>query len=549
MYLREVLSPRKRGPDARYLQLVEGERDAQGRVQTRILHSFGRTDQLDLEQIRRLVDQLSRYLDPAAAAPATASGLEVTCTWTFGGTHLLDSLWRELALDQFFSHALEARSFARPVERALFALVAHRALAPASKLACSRWAGASAWIPGLERGGAELDVQHLYRAMDFLHAAMPELREHLYFQVTDLLSADVSVLFYDTTSVSFYLDEADPEGGLRRHGFSKKKRPDLPQIVVGLAINRDGIPVRHWIYPGNRIDKTTVEEVTRDLLGLRPRRFLFVGDRGMVSQANLDFLESRRLHYLLGCPLRTDPALERHMLSLRGRYTPVREGLGVKETRITDGGRTVRYLLCRSDARAERDARRRASVLERLRAELAKKRKGTASGDTRAGHALLSKPGYARYLTQTPEGKLRIDPAKVAAAARHDGKYVLMTNELDLPAEELVLGYRDLWRAECAFRSMKSILDLEPVQHRTPERITAHVHVCVLAYLLARIAENRAQIGWEQVRERLERISLTQLTTDRASILQTKTLTKEERDLLNCCKAAPLPKILQVVSK
>jgi hypothetical protein len=544
MYLREVLSPRKRGPDARYLQLVEGERDERGRVQTRILHSFGRTDQLDLDQIRRLVDQLGRYLDPSA--PAVPSGLELTRTWSFGGTHLLDALWRELALDRFFSHALETRAFARPVERALFALVCHRALAPGSKLACSRWAGESAWIPGLERGGAELDVQHLYRAMDFLHAAMPELQEHLYFQVTDLLSADVSVLFYDTTSVSFYLDEADREGGLRRHGHSKKKRPDLPQIVVGLAINRDGLPVRHWIYPGNQIDVSTVEEVTRDLLGLRPRRFLFVGDRGMVSQANLDFLESRRLHYLLGCPLRTDPALEKHLLSLRGRYSPVREGVGVKEARLTDGGRTVRYLLCRSDARAERDVRRRAAVLERLKAVLADRRKGAASVGTRASHKLLSKPGYARYLVKTPDGTLRIDRAKVAAAARHDGKYVLMTNELDLPAEELVQGYRDLWKAERAFRSMKSVLDLEPVQHRTTERITAHVHVCVLAYLLIRLAENRAQLGWAQIRERVEGITLAELSTDRASVLQTKSLTREERDLMNCCKAAIPPKILQV---
>lgn len=544
MCLREVVSPRKRGPDTRYLQLVEGERDARGRVQTRILHSFGRTDQLDHEQIRRLVEQLGRYIDPTQ--PPAASGLEVTRTWSLGGTHLLDSLWRELKLDEFFSHALEARSFAQPVERAIFALVAHRALAPASKLACSRWAGASAWIPGLERGGAELDVQHLYRAMDFLHGAMPELQEHLYFQVTDLLSADVSVLFYDTTSVSFYLDEADPEGGLRRHGHSKKKRPDLPQIVVALAINRDGIPVRHWIYPGNRIDKTTVEEVTRDLLGLRPRRFLFVGDRGMVSQANLDFLESRRLGYLLGCPIRTDPALEAHLLSLRGRYRPVREGLGVKETLITDGGRTLRYLLCRSEARAEHDARTRATILERLKAKLAKQKKGDSAGDTRGAHSLLSTPGYARYLVKAADGKLRIDPARVAAAARHDGKYVLMTNELDLPAEELVHGYRDLWRAERAFRSMKSVLDLEPVQHRAPDRITAHVHICVLALLLIRVAENRAQLGWEQIREQVERISLAELTTDRASVLQTKALTRAERDLLNCCKVPLPPKILQV---
>src|SRR3954469_2268985 len=264
----------------------------------------------------------------------------------------------------------------RPGGGASFAWAAIPPLPPPSKRACSRWAGASAWIPGLERGGDELDVQHLYRAMDFLHAAMPDLQEHLYFQVTDLLSADVSVLFYDTTSVSFYLDDADPEGGLRRHGHSKKKRPDLPQIVVALAINREGIPVRHWIFPGNRIDVTTVEEVTRDLLGLRPRRFLFVGDRGMVSQANLDFLESRRLGYLLGCKIRTDPALEARILALRGRYRPVREGVGVKETRIADGGRTLRYLLCRSEARAERDARTRAAVLERLKGELADRKKG-----------------------------------------------------------------------------------------------------------------------------------------------------------------------------
>src|SRR4051794_41942482 len=121
MYLREVVSPRKRGPDTRYLQLVEGERDTQGRVQTRILHSFGRTDQLDLEQIRRLVDQLSRYLD--SAAPVPTSGMEVTRTWTFGGTHLLDSLWRGLAPKQFFFPSLPARSVAPPGGGALFSLV------------------------------------------------------------------------------------------------------------------------------------------------------------------------------------------------------------------------------------------------------------------------------------------------------------------------------------------------------------------------------------------------------------------------------------------
>ena len=203
---------------------------------------------------------------------------------------------------------------------------------------------------------------------------------------------------------------------------------------------------------------------------------------------------------------------------------------------------------CRSEARAEHDARTRAAVLERLRDKLAKQKRGDGAADTRDAHALLSTPGYARYLVKTTDGKLRIDPAKVAAAARHDGKYVLMTNELDLPAEELVQGYRDLWRAERAFRSMKSVLDIEPVQHRTPDRITAHVHICVLAYLMIRVAENRAQMGWEQIREQVERISLAELTTGRASVLQTKALSRAERDLLYCCKAPPPPQILQVTS-
>jgi len=113
----------------------------------------------------------------------------------------LDALWHELELDRFFLEALNERAFEQPVERALFALVAQRALAPDSKLACTRWAGSRAWISGLENGGQGFESQHFYRAMDFLFAAMPELQQHLYFQVTDLLNADVSVLFYDTTAV------------------------------------------------------------------------------------------------------------------------------------------------------------------------------------------------------------------------------------------------------------------------------------------------------------------------------------------------------------
>jgi len=544
MYIREVVSARKKGPDVVYVQLVEGQRDPDtGKVKTTILHTFGRKDSLDLPQIRRLVDQLIRYLDEEER-PRLLAGLEITRTWELGGTYLLDGIWRELGLDRFFREALRERRFEQPVERALFSLVAQRALAPASKLAGSRWAGGKAWIPGLEEGGDELSVQHLYRAMDFLHEAMPELGEHLYFQVTDLLNADVSVLFYDTTTVSFYLEEPDPEGGLRQRGHSKKKRPDLPQLVMALAINRDGLPVRHWVFPGNRPDVSTVEEVVRDLAGLRPRRFLFVGDRGLVSQGNVDWLESRRLSYLLGCRLRSDEAVAKKVLSIRGRYREVRPGLGVKETTVREGERRVRYLLCRDEARAAHDARVRREILATLEGELSRPRRG--EGHRRKDCQLLSKPGYARYLKEGKGGRLSIDWGRVRAEERLDGKYVLVTNELELPAEELVLGYRQLYLAERAFRSMKSVLEIEPVYHRTEERITAHVHLCVLAYLLTRVAENRTGKSWELLREQLGRVSLAELETQRARVLKTKRLTASEVDIFKSCGVIPPPRIVAI---
>jgi len=170
------------------------------------------------------------------------------------------------------------------------------------------------------------------------------------------------------------------------------------------------------------------------------------------------------------------------VLSLRGRYLRVDEELGVKETTVTEGGRTVRYLLCYDENRARREAETRAEILGRLAEELPPS-PPAAGRHTKGMCRLLSQPGYARFLTEDARG-LRIDRAKVKAEERLDGKYVLMTNELELPAEELVRGYRDIWRAERAFRSMKSLLDIEPVHHRTTERIVAHVHLCVLAYRL-----------------------------------------------------------------
>ncbi|MFQ6033977.1 MAG: transposase, partial [Candidatus Bipolaricaulia bacterium] len=271
----------------------------------------------------------------------------------------------------------------------------------------------------------------------------------------------------------------------------------------------------------------------------------FVGDRGLVSQANLDYLESRRLPYLLGCKLRENDVVQEGVLSLRGRYRPVGEGLGVKETTVTEGGRTVRYLLCRNENRAAHDAEVRRAIIERLEAKLLGSR--SPKEHTRQSCKLLSRPGYARFLRELPGGGLRIDREAIRREAKLDGKWVLMTNELELAAEELVLGYRRLWQAERAFRSMKSVLEIEPVYHRLPERIVAHVHLCVLAYLLMRVMENRTQESWGRARERLERISLSRIEGGQAAVLETKRLSLSEQDFLKKCGVVPPPRIVELL--
>jgi len=263
-----------------------------------------------------------------------------------------------------------------------------------------------------------------------------------------------------------------------------------------------------------------------------------------VLSQGLVLARSRRLPYLLGSRLRSDRVVDEAVLSLRGRYRPVKEGLGVKETTVTEGGRAIRYLLCHNEARAAHDARVRAQIVAALEAELEGSR--VKERHTRKSCHLLSQPGYARYLKELKGGGLRLDRSKIRREARLDGKTVLMTNDLKLPAEELVQGYHDLWLAERAFRSMKSILEIEPVYHRIPERITSHVHLCVLAYLLTRLVENRMGESWELARERLNQISLTGLKTERATVLKTKELNAGERSFLKRCGLDAPPRILRI---
>jgi hypothetical protein len=293
MYLRRTQRRRGDGSVVGYVQLAHNRRVG-GVTRAEVLLNLGREDELDVEGLRRLARSISRYTDgePPDAGEAAGEGLEVVGSRPFGGAFVLDALWRRLGVAGAIARALGVRRHRSDVERVLFALVANRALKPFSKLAASDWASKDVHIPGL---GA-IDEDQAYRAMDVLSAADCEagVQEAVFFAVADLLNLEVDLLFFDTTST--YFEREEPEAGpdgeprFRSLGHSKDHRPDLPQVVIGLAVTREGIPVRVWVWPGNTNDQTVVKQVKDDLAGWRLGRCIWVVDRGFSADENLRYL-------------------------------------------------------------------------------------------------------------------------------------------------------------------------------------------------------------------------------------------------------------------
>ena len=557
MYLRTIQRRRKDGSLVRYLQLAHNRRMG-GVTRAAVLLQLGREDALDVEGLRRLARSIRRYTDPGVeeggAAIEPAEGLEVVGSRPLGGAWLLDALWRRLGVAHALRGVLGVRRFTTDVERVLFALVANRALAPCSKLAAAEWASHDVAIPGLET----MDDDHAYRALDLLVCADSEARvqEAVFFACADLLNLEVDLLFFDTTSTYF---EAEADGGgdeteappFRALGHSKDHRPDLPQVVIGLAVTREGIPVRVWVWPGNTNDQTVITQVKDDLRGWRLGRCVWVVDRGFSSDENLRYLTRGGGHWIAGERMRDGSPDAQAALARPGRYQTVRDNLRVKDVRIGEGDSQKRFVVCHNPAEAERDKAERDDQIARLEAELARieaMRRNAKSTNKREAHiraecALRDHPTLSRYLRQTPTGRLLIDRGKVAAEERLDGKYPLSSSDPDLTAEQIALGYKNLREAERSFRDLKTTLELRPVFHRLEHRIHAHIVVCWLALLLIRIAERAAGQSWRRIATELQRLHLVTLQGPAGAVEQTTPPTDAQHAILAALEIEPPPRI------
>jgi hypothetical protein len=530
MYLRTTQRLRRDGSPVRYVQVAHNRR-VNGVTRAEVLLNLGREDQLDLEGLRRLAASITRFTDGDGGGvplPGAPGEFDVVASRPLGGVWLLDGLWRALGVDRALGRVLGPRRFTTDVERVLFALVANRALDPCSKLAAAEWVCCDVAIPGL--GG--MDEDQAYRAMDLLVEADADakVQEAVFFACADLLNLEVDLLFFDTTTTYFERDEPEQgDGAFRVFGHSKDHRPDLPQIVIGLAVTREGIPVRVWSWPGNTNDMSVVGEVKDGLRGWRLGRVVTVVDRGFSSDENLRYLTRAGGHWIAGERMRDGSPDAQAALARQGRYRTVRDNLRVKEVRIGEGDAAKRFVICHNPAEADRERTQRDDTIRRLEAELeriAKQRAKAKSAKahevhTRAECALRDHPALGRYLRQTASGRLRIDRAKIAAEAKLDGKFLLSTSDPDLSAEDVALGYKNLLEAERGFRDLKTTIELRPVFHRLEHRIRAHVLLSWLALLLIRVAERQTGHTWRRIALELQRLHLVTLTGPAGALQQT----------------------------
>ena len=556
VYLRETRRTNRDGSVVAYLQLAHNERHPEtGNPVAKVIHNFGRAEQVDRAALARLVSSISRFLTPEQAMSAAAGAdVEVLDSRHLGGAWTLDRIWERLGIGAAIRRVATGRRLdGEAVERVLFALVAQRALEPGSKLAGTKWVAERVAIEGCT--GFSEDAA--YAGMDFLLEALDEIAGEIFGSVAHLLNLDLDIIFVDTTSTYWEVDGADEladlqeavdddgvsrpvEDGSRAFGHSKDHRTDLPQVVIAMAVTRDGVPVRCWTFPGNTADTSIIRTVKDDLAGWNLHRMVWVADRGFASAANRAYLTRGGGHYIHAEKLRNTNGEAAAALARPGRYRTVAGNLRVKEVAVAPGGkgdgdqgaRAQRFVVCHNPEQADRDT----AVRGRLVAHLTQLMAGSDSWTDRRRDELVGSlkttPGLRRYLRRTPAGLLRIDAAAIKRESHLDGKWLLRTSDATLTPDDLAAAYKTLLQVERGWRDMKGALGLRPVFHYREDRIRSHVQLCWLALLLMRVVENATNDTWRNVRHELDRMHLVTLATADGHVAQRSATTAGQKTIL-----------------
>lgn len=478
-----------------YVQIARSYRD-EDTVKQQTLLSLGRLDVLQASgQLDALLRSGLRLSERLVVLDAHAAGqTEAVVLKKIGPDLVFGRLWEQTGIASALAESLQDRRYEFEVERAIYLTVLHRLFASGSDRAAERWREAYR-IAGVD----ELELHQLYRAMAFLGKPLPKaptvlgsprcvkdrIEESLFERRRDLFT-EVDLVFFDTTSIYF-----EGQGGqtLGRYGHSKDHRPDLRQMIVGIALDSEGWPLCCEMWPGNTTDvKTLLPVVDRMKQRFRVRELCVLADRGMIRKKTLVELEEADppVRYILGARMRRQKEVSETVLKSRSPWQEIRperqsskDPAPLKVREVLVNGR--RYIVCLNEEERRKDAHDRDAIVAHLRQQL-------KQGDK----SLVGNKGYRRYLKLEGQGHFAVDDARVTDETRFDGIWVLRTNT-DYPTETVALQYKKLWMVEAMIRTTKSILDTRPIYHKCDETIRGHVFCSFLALLLKAELEKRLE--------------------------------------------------------
>jgi transposase len=423
----------------------------------------------------------------------------------FGDVWLGLKLWHALGLDTVCNAVLPSGRETVPWSLVAAISVIARLCEPSSELyAAERWYPSTALEDLIGVGAEEINDDRLYRLLDHLVWHKSDLEHHLKARLGELFALDYDLLLYDVTSTFF--EGAAERNALARRGYSRDHRPDCVQVCIALVVTRDGMPLGYEVFDGNTTDVTTVKTIIGTMearYGLARR--IWVMDRGMYSQKNIDWMNDTERRYLVGAPRSALGRFAKELGEAAG-WQAVREGVEVKLCREA-GNATELFVLCRSTARRTKEQAMHARFsgriereLERLGRRIARSKQPVDRGEVerQVGRILERNQRAAeRYRIELETGdqpaglrlKWSVDPSWENWTAQSEGVYLLRTNLLDWAPQTLWKTYIQLTEAEAAFRIHKTDLSLRPIWHQRADRVQAHILVCFLAYVLWKTLE------------------------------------------------------------
>jgi len=513
MYPRTVKVRSKNGTAHEYVRVVEAYREA-GKVKQRVVADLGRKDLL-LE----ILPKLRRLLGGGADddLPSEPQFLDAS---TWGPVLVVRALFEQLGLwailDQKLGHAKDV-----PFADRAFVLVANRLIAPASEHGLARWLETDFvcdrkgrrviphWHQNRRVRVHPRQLDAWYRTLDQLLAAKDRIELALYHRLRDLFSFKPDLVLYDITST--YFEGAGPRD-FAKHGHSRDGKSQNVQVIVGMVMVA-GWPIAHHVWEGNRIDHSTVQEVISDLCKrFEFNRIVFVGDRGMVTDENIESIMKTKHGFLVGIKRRRNAQLDAWLDAVDDtKWIECPGGINTRERKtnpprtraqeVASGDPELHVIVIDSDERRGYEQAKREQAMERARQKLGKLQERIAAGGLKrpekigaAIERIMQRyHGYRYFDWELKEGALEFSEsaARLGREKKIEGKYVIMTREQGTGVLDAVALYKELTDVERGFRQLKDVLALRPIYHQIEPRVKAHIFVAALALLVQRLLGRR----------------------------------------------------------